>query len=301
MRVKKGSKKHLIGKGSGAPLIIYQRSDVKSESTWYISMKMNGNPRTYHSIKDCPNEEHARKRALRMYNVRLNKNERILDGIHDVLNCAELLGTWKLLSEELNEFVKTNDRQGAYVYALFPSDGRHEISIINDIFRYIQYGKIGSTGMGKCSQKSLRNRVGYYRAYQNNQHNKARDRPLWMDDVLMPIQEWYISIICINPENPNFQKSSALTMEQICINGAMTHYGKTPYGNLAEKDSRKWPGPPRTLNPIVDGKDPLEEEKIPMPKNRGYQRKDMNDFDPERGYRWVHDDSSNLEKFFRIK
>jgi hypothetical protein len=240
MDVKKGSKRYLLGKGSGAPLIMFQRESTESKHIWYTSMKMRGKPRTYQTLKECPSEEYARKEAFRLYHIKLNNNEKILDGIHEVLKCSELVGTWKLLGDNLNNFVKYNDRQGAYVYALFPSDGSYEISTINDIFQYIQYGKIGSTGMGKCSRKSLRSRVGYYRAYQNNQQNRAKDRPLWMDDVLMPIHEWYISIICVNPKNPDFQKSSVLTMEQVCINGAMLHYGKTPYGNLAEKNTRQW-------------------------------------------------------------
>ena len=249
-KVKKGTRKFLIGKGSGAPLTIFQRSDVASPTSWIAGIKIEGNARTYHTIKDCPDESYARKEAMRLYDMKLNQNETILNGIHNVLGCAELLGTWKLQSEELNKYLKNNKREGTYVYALFPSDGSHEIEIINDIFRYVRYGKIGSTGMGKCSRTSLRNRLcGHYRSYINNQHNKSKWKPLWMDDVLMPIQEWYVSIICINPEKEDQQNSAALTMEQICINAAMVYHGATPYGNINENGNRVWVG---TISP--DGK-----------------------------------------------
>lgn len=241
MKIVNSTKKYVIGNGSGAPVWIAKRSE--NNTLWTAAIKLgSGSGRVYRSIGSHDRVKDAEVAAIREYNKMRNDTGAIAEGIHEILSYCELLGTWMITDDEFKAFLSNNDREGSYVYALFPSVEIPVIKSINDIFEYIEYGKIGSSGMGKDSRKSLRHRmINYYRNYiMNPQKHSAKDRPQWIKDVTMPIHKWYVSIICVDPKNSNLEKSCALTMEQVCINAASVKFGKTPYGNINESHKRQW-------------------------------------------------------------
>jgi len=240
-----------------------------------------------------------------------------------VLDVVEIEGSWGGKVCYSNKQVKTLLKKykyldAAFLYAIFPSmehppkimkaSPLDSLILNGDLAR----GKIGITGTNSENcMFQLRNRIDKYKvAVSRTDWGDVKDREFeWTKGLCAPNEKWYAAIFYLSVESELdclMKTVDIQTLEKVVISAWASRYHKFPKGNLGEQtnawsnpsrrpdnhsgggsDNKK--GKPLTTNLMSVVKVIENDEIIEKPKGRGYSQKDMEDFDYERGYRWVYD------------
>jgi hypothetical protein len=225
--------------------------------------------------------------------------------------------------EVVNLMNKHANLNASFLYAIFPSMERPTIIDSSPLDSLIlngslERGKIGISGTNnKGSTKNhlsryyspsmiqLKNRLEKYKlAASCKDWADVKDLEFeWMEGLCAPNEKWYVAIfhLLMQTDLDRMMRYSEIhAVEQIMIAAWATRHHKFPIGNYGERpDSYNNPnrrpkpsgsGNPKSNKPSLNGPIPEEQsDDIKKGMRSGYTRKDVGDFDHERGYRWVHD------------
>jgi|LWDU01.1.fsa_nt_gi hypothetical protein len=227
--------------------------NVNSPKRWWWSYHLKGSKRVYEALGiRIEEKDMAIRKAKERYFQSVGGVTKMTQYSSDLLYGTHHIGTFRLMDPDFREWLKTqNHTSGGYVYMIFPSNQtieQEEIqttyaldSLVSNMGHFqkenLVRGKIGCSGTGKSSAKSLESRMMSYMGFMNGAKTHIHGHR-WMNAALHGNDEWYVIIFSVYAENESKKIANTQAVEKVVINGVSQFLDMVPMGNLEESASR---------------------------------------------------------------